>query len=115
MRATEREIRLRVHEAYVRAIAAGQRASLVQTTVLPQTRQTLEAARVAYQADRGDFLGVIDDQRALLAAELSYFRALSERELALADLARAVGVEGRSLESLCPEVRWSGRGHSDGV
>jgi outer membrane protein TolC len=94
VRSAEREIRLRVHEAYLRVVAAGQRASLLQTTVLPQTRQTIEASRIAYQADRLDLLALIDDQRALLAAELSYFRALSDRELALADLARAVGVEG---------------------
>lgn len=94
VRSTEREIQLRVHEAYVRTIAATERVSLLRTTVVPQTRQTVEASRVAYQADRLDYLTLIDDQRALLTAELSYFRALSERELALADLARAVGVEG---------------------
>ena len=98
VRSAEREIRLRVHEAYVRAVAAGQRASLIRTTVLPQTRQTIEASRVAYQADRLDFLALIDDQRALLAAELGYFRALSEREVAIADLARVVGVEGLATD-----------------
>jgi outer membrane protein TolC len=51
----------------------------------------MEVSRVAYQADRGDFLSVVDNQRALLDAQLSYFRALGDRELALADLSRAVG------------------------
>ena len=103
VRAAERETRLRVHEAYVRAVAAGQRAALLRTTVLPQTRQTIEASRVAYQADRLEFLALIDDQRALLAAQLGYFRALSERELAIADLARVVGVEGLTTDE--PQVQ----------
>jgi outer membrane protein, heavy metal efflux system len=92
-RVVERRIRQAVHEAYVRVQAAGQRASLLRTTILPQSEQTLEVSRVAYQADRLDFLALIDNQRALLDAQLSYYRALSDRELALADLSRAIGVE----------------------
>lgn len=92
-RAVERQIRLAVHEAYIRATAATQRAALLRTTVLPQSEQTLELSRVAYQTDRVDFLALIDNQRALLDAELSYYRALSDRELALADLVRATGTD----------------------
>jgi outer membrane protein TolC len=91
--ATERAIQLAVHEAYVRATAAIQRASLLRTTVMPQSEQTMESARIAYQTDRLDFLSLVDTQRGLLDAQLNYFRALSDREVALADLARAVGVE----------------------
>ena len=95
--AVEREIRLAVHDAYVRVMAAGQRASLLRTTVIPQSEQTLEVSRVAYQTNRVDFLALIDNQRVLLDAELNYFRALSDRELALADLLRAVGNETLTL------------------
>ena len=73
--------------------AAGQRAALLRTTIVPQSEQALEVSRVAYQADRLDFLALIDNQRQLLDARLNYFRALSDRELALADLSRAVGVD----------------------
>jgi outer membrane protein TolC len=89
----EARVRLAVQEAYVRVTATTQRASLLRTTVVPQSQQTLESARIAYQSDRLDFLELIDAQRALLDAELSYFRALSDRELALADLSRAVGAD----------------------
>ena len=92
-RVVDRQIRLAVHEAYVHVNAATQRAALLRTTLLPQSEQTLELSRVAYQTDRVDFLALIDNQRALLDARLSYYRALSDRELALADLARAVGSE----------------------
>jgi outer membrane protein TolC len=100
----ERQIRQAVHEAYVRVQAAGQRASLLRTTIVPQSEQTLEVARVAYQADRLDFLALIDSQRTLLDARLNYFRALSDRELALADLSRAIGADIPDVPSASPAI-----------
>ena len=106
-RSVERQIRLAVHEAYVRAQAATQRASLLRTTVVPQSQHAMEVSRVAYQADRVDVLSVIDNQRALLDTQLNYYRALTDRELALADLERAVGGDTRAVEggSSLTEVR----------
>ena len=106
-RVVERQIRLAVHDAYIRVEAAAQRASLLRTTVVPQSQQAMEVSRVAYQGDRVDFLSVVDNQRALLDAQLSYFRALGDRELALADLARAVGTDsaGTTAPSVSPEVK----------
>jgi outer membrane protein TolC len=91
VKATERSIQLAVHDAYVRTIAAGRRALLLQSTIVPQSVQTLEVSRVAYQTDRSDLRALIDNQRTLLDARLGFHRALGERELALADLERAVG------------------------
>jgi outer membrane protein TolC len=104
-RAVERQIRLTVHEAYIKVTAATQRASLLRTSLLPQSEQTLELSRVAYQTDRVDLLALIDNQRTLLDATLSYYRALSDRELALADLTRAVGADIPGLELKEGEVK----------
>jgi outer membrane protein, heavy metal efflux system len=82
-RAVERQIRLAVHEAYVHVNAAAQRAALMRTALVPQTEQALELSRVAYQTNRADLLTVLDNQRALLDVQLSYHRALSDRELAI--------------------------------
>ena len=90
-RAMESMVRLAVQEAYVRAKSAQERAALFRTTILPQSQQTLDVSRVGYQADRVDFQAVIDNERALLASQLDYFRSLSEFEQATADLERAVG------------------------
>jgi cobalt-zinc-cadmium efflux system outer membrane protein len=92
-RAMENAVRLAVSDAYVRVKAAEQRAALLRTTILPQSHQTLDVSRVAYQTDRVDFLALIENQRTLLDAELAYFRALSDRAQALADLERALGTE----------------------
>lgn len=92
-RVVENAIRFAIHEAYARAESASRRAALLRTSVLPQSEQTLEVSRIAYQTDRAGFLDLIDNQRALLDARLAYYRALSDLEQALADLERAVGVE----------------------
>jgi outer membrane protein TolC len=89
----ENMVRLAVQEAYVRATAAQERAVLLRTTIKPQSEQTLEVSRVAYQTDRVDFQALIDNQRVLLDVNLDYFRALSDFTQALADLERAVGTD----------------------
>lgn len=92
-RAMENALRLAVQDAYVRVKAAEQRAALLKTTILPQSQQSLEVSRVAYQNDRVEFLALLDNERTLLSAQLDYYRALSEFDQALADLERAVGIE----------------------
>jgi cobalt-zinc-cadmium efflux system outer membrane protein len=89
----ESRVRLAVQEAYVHAQSAQDRAALLRTTILPQSQQSLEVSRIAYQTDRVDFQGVIDSERMLLDAQLGYVRALSEFDQAVADLERAVGTD----------------------
>jgi len=89
----ENALRFAVQEAYVRVKAAEERAALLRTTIVPQSQQTLEVSRVAYQADRVDFLALLDNERVLLNTQLEYVRALNDFEQAMADLERAVGTE----------------------
>ena len=91
--ATESAIRLAVHESYVRVEAAAERATLLRTSIVPQSDQTLAVSRVAYQTDQGDFLMLIDNQRILLDVQVEYYRALSDLEQARADLERTVGTD----------------------
>ena len=92
-RAMESRVRLAVQEAYVHAQSAQDRAALLRTTILPQSQQSLEVSRIAYQTDRVDFQAVLDAERMLLDAQLGYVRALSEFDQAVADLERAVGTD----------------------
>lgn len=93
LRAVENALRLAVQQAFVRVKSAEQRAALLRTTIVPQSEQTLEVSRVAYQTDRVEFLAIIDNERVRLDAQLDYYRALSDLEQALADLERAVGTD----------------------
>jgi len=89
--AVANQVRLAVHEAYIRVHSAEQRAALLRTTVVPQSRQTLEVSRIAYQTNRVDFSDLLDNQRTLLDAQLNYYRALADLDQALADLEHIVG------------------------
>jgi outer membrane protein TolC len=101
-RAAENLVRLAVQEAYARVTSARDRAALFRTTIVPQARQTMEVSRVAYQTDRVDFQTLIDNERALLDAQLDYYRALSDLAMARADLERAVGADLTTSTAIAP-------------
>jgi cobalt-zinc-cadmium efflux system outer membrane protein len=92
-RALENMLRLAVHEAYVRATAAQERALLLRNTILPQSRQAFDVSQAAYQSDRGNFQAILDSERMLLDSQLDYFKTLAGFAQAVADLERAVGME----------------------
>lgn len=103
-RAMENRVRLGVQEAYVRAKAAQDRAALLRTTILPQSQQTLEVSRIAYQTDRVDFQALIDNERTLLDSQLDYVRALGEFQQATADLERAIGTDLPAASGAAPRI-----------
>lgn len=83
-------LRLMAQEAIVRAMAAVERARVIETTVLPRATHALEVARIAYETTRGELMPVIDAQRVLVEARLEIRRAIGDRDRALAEL-RALG------------------------
>jgi outer membrane protein TolC len=85
--------RLALREAYIAVKAAEQRAALLRTTIIPQSQQTLEVSRLAYQTDRSDFLAMLDNERLLLDAHLEYARTLGAFDQAIADLERTLGTD----------------------
>jgi len=59
--------------------------------ILPQAKQTLDLSIAAYRVDRIGFQQLIDNYEALLQYRIEYYRRLSQREQALAQLERVVG------------------------
>ena len=98
-------IRLSVQQAYVRAASAAARASLLVTTVIPQSQQVLEVSRVAYQSERGDIVGLVEQQHGLLEMQLDYYRALGDVAEARADLEYAVGDDLPTVFTPATEAR----------
>jgi outer membrane protein, heavy metal efflux system len=80
-----------IQEAFIRANTAARLVELYGDTLRPQAQATLRSASTAYQTDQTDFLNLIDSQNTLLDVEYSYYRALSEFDIRIADLERAVG------------------------
>lgn len=85
----------RLRDLFTKARTAEQLIEVYQSGVLPQAEQSLEAARIGYQAGRVDFLNLIDSERSLRDFQLEYYTALAKFEQAIAELERAVGAELR--------------------
>jgi len=82
-----------VKDLLVRVQSSESTINLYKTGVIPQAEQSLKAARIGYEADRVDFLTLIDSQRILLNSRLLYCRALTDFEQNLANLERAIGIQ----------------------
>lgn len=66
---------------------------LLQDSLLPKAKQSLEVARSGYSTGTTDFIDLIDAQRTLLEFQLAEVEARIKRELALAELSlQVVGV-----------------------
>ncbi|MDR4509114.1 MAG: TolC family protein [Candidatus Brocadiaceae bacterium] len=82
-----------VKDFFVKMQSAESTVNLYKDAVIPQAQQSLRSARVGYEADRVDFLTLLDSERILLNANLLYYRALTDYEQNLASLERAVGMQ----------------------
>lgn len=72
---------------------ATRKVDLYQQTLTPLAKSALEVAEQGYEAGRTSFLDWMDAQRALLDLQLSEARAVADREIALARLEWALGIE----------------------
>lgn len=87
---------IRANEAMIldlleQARAAERTAALYQQTILPQIRQGLDADQRAYGQGAVQFERVIANARNLLVAESAYYRAVTDKAIALARLEQTVG------------------------
>ncbi|MBI3597119.1 MAG: TolC family protein [Nitrospirae bacterium] len=82
-----------LQDLFAKIKAAEQLIEVYQSGVLPQAEQSLEAARIGYQAGKADFLNLIDSERTLRNLQLEYYTALARFEQNIAELEQAAGVE----------------------
>ena len=87
--ATDAELRI----AWIRAKTTQRLAEIYRTSVLPQAQAALKIAEAGYQANKSNFLDLLDAQRTLLNFRLEYYRYLADYEERLAELERIVGKE----------------------
>ncbi len=83
-------IRFEVAAALVRVQTVARRVELIETVVLPKARESFEASLAGYSASTLDVLSLLDARRSLQSASLALVEAQAEREVALAELERAV-------------------------
>jgi outer membrane protein TolC len=83
--------RYELYAAVARAEAARQSLTQIEREVLPQARQSFEAAQAAYRGGQGDSLALMDSLRSLLDVRIERERTLAALFAALADVERAAG------------------------
>ena len=84
-------IRFEVADALVRVQTTTRRVELIDTVVLPKARESFESSLAGYGAGTVDLVGLLDARRSLQTASLMLAEARIEREIAFAELERAVG------------------------
>lgn len=86
-------VAFRIHDAWVRVQTRQDTIRLLQSTLIPQGRQTYEVSLASYQGGESDFLTVIENWRQLLGFELMLHRETAGLEVACSDLQREVGLQ----------------------
>lgn len=100
-------IAFRIFDAWVRVQTQQDTITLLESTLIPQARQTYEVSLTAYQAGKTSFLTVIDNWRRLLDFELMVHREMAELETAFSELQRQVGLQ-LIREEIVPETQKHG-------
>jgi len=91
-RSAERDrVLAEITEARARVEETTHEVHIVETSVLPATERALASVRAGYEANRSDFLSLLNAERDLARARLDVHRAQAERGIAIADLERAIG------------------------
>lgn len=91
--ALRRRVEREVHEAYERFREARHEIELYRGTLLGQARQSLAAAQAGYEADKVNFLTLVEAQKTLQDIELDERRALRNAAVARAELEWASGAD----------------------
>lgn len=91
--AMEAMVRAEVEQALARLSRVKRRSEILETELLDRAEQTFDAALAAFPAGKTNVLEILDALRVVSQRRLSRTALRVERELALADLARAMGEE----------------------
>lgn len=65
--------------------------NLYRNVLIPQTEQSFEAARTGYESGAVDFLNWLDAEKTLLQTRLTYYKAISDYQISIAQMERVVG------------------------
>jgi cobalt-zinc-cadmium efflux system outer membrane protein len=72
---------------------ARKQARLLKNTLLPQSELALQSALIGYQSGKVDFATLLEAQRQIKKARLTYLQAEVDQELRLTEIERLLGEE----------------------
>jgi outer membrane protein TolC len=91
LRGVRAQLTAQTRTAHAELVRASSEEVLLETGLVPQARQSLEASRSAYKVGRIEFLSLLDSQVRLLGADLRLVRARADKRRAFAALEAASG------------------------
>ncbi len=89
--AARNEVGYRISELLSEITRYNEEIDLFRTGLIPQSRASLDSALSGYEVNKVDFLTLVTNQLTLYNLELEFYRAVSEREVRIAQLEFAVG------------------------
>ncbi|GEM_PF-3502104 len=105
MMAAKNEITYSVKENYAKMKAADEILDLSRGTVIPQTRQALEATAAAYSAGKIPFISYLSALRGYFEAQMNYWKAFASLASSVYELEEAVGATREELADLKSETK----------
>jgi outer membrane protein TolC len=91
-------IQFEVADAIRKVQTTTREVEFLRTVAAPRAHESFEVALAAYATGSADMTALLEARRALQAVELAAVQAVVSREIAIAELERALGVRG-------PEVK----------
>ena len=69
------------------------KAGLYKNSSIPILENTIKSSLAAFTSGKGDLIGLMNNARLLLEAKMNYYKALTEYNMSLSNLERAVGAQ----------------------
>jgi len=91
LESTRDRLQYAVQESVLRLESIDERARLYRDVIVPQAEEALASAEAAYTTNRQSLLDLLDAERVLFQARLTYTRLLADQWIALADLEYGLG------------------------
>jgi len=102
-RAASNELAASLREADIRARSSLRLAELYRGSVIPQAEEALKIAQSGYQAEKADFMDLLDAQRSLLDFRMEYYRYVVDYRTWLArveELGGSAGSDSRGKQEI---------------
>jgi outer membrane protein TolC len=72
--------------------------NLYKANLIPILESSISSSLAGFTSGKGDFMMLLDNQRMLIETKMSYYTALVEYNINLADLERTVGIDLREVK-----------------
>ncbi len=82
----------------IRIEIAKNKINLYKTNLMPILESSISTSLTGFTSGKGDFMLLLDNQRMLIETKMSYYKALVEYNMNLADLERTAGIDLREVK-----------------